>query len=83
MSTITIHPFEQTTIKIATSISLHIQELILHEKAVFRVSLHDEDGRCTSNHFVTIDGEDYKKWSSDDQYVVNFIAAQLGFVLAQ
>lgn len=82
MDTILIHPFEQKTIKIATSISLHIQELILNQSAVFRVSLHDEDGRCISNHMVTIEGQDYLNWGTDDNYVRRFVSAKLGFTLA-
>jgi hypothetical protein len=82
MSTIPILPFEQKIIKIVAFFSIHITELILNESAVFRVSLYDENESCINNCFVSIDGEDYKKWSNDDSYIVKFVSAKLGFTLA-
>ena len=76
-----IQPFNKTTIKTAVRFSLDIIQLILNTSATFRVSLYDIDDKCIDNKYITLEGEDYKNWNSDDQYIVNFIAVQLGFVV--
>ena len=78
---LSIQPFNKTTIQTAVRFSLDISQLILNTSASFRVSLYDAEDKCIENKYITIEGNDYKNWSSDDQYVINFVALQLGFVL--
>ena len=77
----TIQPFKKTTIQTAIRFSLDISQLILNTSATFRVSLYDIDDKCIDNKYIKLEGNDYKNWNSDDQYVIIFISAQLGFVL--
>lgn len=76
-----IQPFNNTTIQIVTRFSLDISQLLLNTSATFRVTLYDADNAIIDNKFITLEGNDYNNWSNDDQYVINFIATQLGFVL--
>lgn len=74
-------PYDQTTIKTAVRFSLDISQMILSVSATFRVSLYDLNDRCFGNNYVTLEGQDYLDWGNDDQYVIDFVARQLGFVL--
>lgn len=76
-----ILPFNKTTVQTAIRFSLDISQLVLNTSATFRVSLYDVDDKCIENKYVTLEGNDYKNWSNDDQYVINFIATSLGFVI--
>ena len=78
---LSIQPFNKTTIQTAVRFSLDISQLILNTSATFRVSLYDAEDQCFENKYVTLEGDDYKNWNNDDQYVINFIAMKLGFVL--
>lgn len=65
----------------STSFELFIGEWILHKSARFRVIMMDDNNKMTETIYVTLSGEDYLNWGNDDQYVINFIASQLGLTI--
>lgn len=77
-----ILPFNEVTTKTAVRFSLDIANLELGVSAIFRISLYDVNDNCFANKYVTIEGEDYLKWGTDDSYVMKFVSAKLGFTLA-
>lgn len=79
MSSIT--PFNEVTTKTAVRFSLDIAKMELGSSATFRISLYDVNDICFSNKYVTLEGQDYLNWGTDDKYVVNYIARTLGFTL--
>jgi hypothetical protein len=76
-----IVPFDEVTTKTAVRFSLDIAKIELCVSATFRVSLYDANDDCFANKYVTLEGQDYLNWGSDDRYVINFIAKQLGLTL--
>jgi len=76
-----IEPYDETTVNTAVRFSLDISQMILNESATFRVSLYDLNDRCFGNKYVTLEGQAYLDWGNDDTYVINYVAAKLGFTL--
>lgn len=79
MSSIT--PFNEITTKTAVRFSLDIAKMELGSSATFRVTLLDSDNKCVSSKYVTLEGQDYLNWGTDDKYVLNYVARTLGFTL--
>ena len=78
-----INPFNEITTKTAVRFSLDIAKIELGVSATFRVTLYDSDDKCISNKYVTLVGQDYLNWGTDDEYVIKFIANTLGLTLAK
>lgn len=77
-----ILPFNEVTTKTAVRFALDIASLELGVSAIFRISLYDVDDNCFANKYVTIEGQDYLKWGTDDSYVLKFVSVKLGLTLA-
>jgi hypothetical protein len=51
--------------------------LTLFESANIRVSLLDDKGIMQKEVYYVLQGEEYKSWGGDDQYVVNMIISKI------
>jgi hypothetical protein len=78
-----IIPYEKTTTVQITSFSVENIKLELNKYAVFRVVLYGDNKMPVAIESVAIEGDDYKKWSSDDDFVLQYIATKLGFELVE
>jgi hypothetical protein len=76
-----IVPFNEVTTKTAVRFSIDIANIELCVSATFRISLYDVNDNCFSNKYVTLEGQDYLNWGTDDKYVVNYISKVLGLTL--
>lgn len=76
-----IVPTEKTTTNVGIRFAMDITELVLNTSATFRVILYDIEDKSIDVSYVTLEGEDYANWGSDDEYVIQFVATQLGFTL--
>lgn len=76
-----ILPFNEVTTKTAVRFSLDIAKMELGVSATFRISLYDVNDSCFANKYVTLEGQDYLNWGTDDKYVLNFITKTLGLTL--
>jgi len=76
-----ISPFNEVTTKTAVRFSIDIAQIELGSSATFRITLYDIDDKCVSSKYVTLEGQDYLNWGTDDKYVVNYIAKTLGLTL--
>lgn len=72
---------DKTVIQTITRFTLDISELILNTSARFRVSQYDANDRLITASNVTIEGEEYTNWKSDDTYIINLIAQKMGFTI--
>lgn len=59
-----------------------VKELVLNESITFCISLVDQNDKILQNTHIIVDGEDYKNWSNDDTYIINFICRKLNLTLA-
>ena len=76
-----IIPAVSTTTNIIVRFEAFINDLILNASASFKVWLYDVTDKLIDVKIVSMVGEDYTKWGNDDEYVLQFIATQLGFTL--
>lgn len=64
------------TITKTTSIKylkIEISQLILFESCSFNVYLYDEDKNIIEMKFLKIEGDEYKLWKNEDDYIINLI----------
>jgi hypothetical protein len=54
-----------------------INEIKLFEYLDITVYLLDERGQILDNKILRMQNEDYKKWSTDDNYVIQWIKQQI------
>lgn len=77
-----IVPTEKTVTKYITGFKVTVQNLILFTSADLIVHLYTNNNVVESKLLV-LSGNDYTNWSkgSGDQYVIDYVANTLGFVL--
>ena len=76
-----IEPSTQTTSITIVSFKVELTIMIFSTSARFRVETYDVNNYLASVVQVVMEGEDYAMWSNDDEYVYQFVATQLGFIL--
>jgi hypothetical protein len=76
-----IVPVNKTTTKTVVRFAMDIIELILNTSATFRVITYDIDGASIETQFVVLEGTAYSNWGNNDEYVIQYVANQLGFTL--
>jgi len=77
-----IVPVDKTTTKTVVRFALDIIELVLNTSATFRVITYDIDGASIETQYVVLEGTAYSNWGNNDEYVVQYVANQLGYVIA-
>ena len=76
-----IVPVDKTTTQTIIRFALDITELILNTSATFRVTSYGIEGRSIETQFVVLAGTAYSNWGNNDEYVVQYVANQLGYVI--
>jgi hypothetical protein len=76
-----IVPVDKTTTKTVVRFAMDIIELIVNTSATFRVISYDIDGASIETQFVVLEGTAYSNWGNNDEYVVQYVANQLGYVI--
>ena len=56
--------------------------LELFKQADLHVTVLSSDGRIIHSQPLTLQGDDYKAWSSDDSYLYKYVANKLGYTVA-
>jgi hypothetical protein len=79
MNTQTIYPIYPPLKKSVSlnSISITIYELKLFESVKIACTLYDLDGNIQDTKLFFLQGDDYKAWSNDDTYIINYCKKQL------
>ena len=76
-----IVPKDQITTKVICGFNIQRVELVLFNSARINVELLDEKNNMMDFKIITMEGEDYVNWGSDDNYIINFVANKLGFTI--
>lgn len=80
MTPIQIKPAEMVTIVMLTNFTFDVQEFIPNTSATFRVVLYAD--QCPKKiETVKLEGANYKQWSNDDTFLIDYIAKELNLVL--
>jgi len=75
-TTYTIYPPVKKAINM-NAISVEVFDLKLFDHVKVACTLYDLNNTPQDRRIYIISGEDYKNWSSDDSYVVNYCKKQL------
>ena len=59
-------------------VRLYVINIELFKRVVIGTEYCDDAGILSSAPVITIEGEDYSKWASDDNYIVNYVYQRLG-----
>lgn len=72
-----IKPFQVPKIAVRMVINVNV---VLDEKAVINVLLYEDGSEFTpiDVKVITIEGDAYKKWGNDDNYIKNIVFQTLG-----
>lgn len=76
---IIIVPATITNTNIISSISIEIVRLVFNSFVDVRVIQKSSDGYIFKVQHIRIEGDDYKNWKDDDDYIPNFILNKLGY----
>ena len=79
MLKVDIKKVEKTKTFQCTYLGIYLSTMYLGKYAKFNVNIYDEKKEIVDTNIVLIEGEDYKKWGEDDQYIVDYICEKLGF----
>ncbi len=64
-------PVTETTAKVINSFSVTVNNVILSTSANLEIKLFNNNSLIDIK-IVTISGEDYTNWGSNDQYIINY-----------
>jgi hypothetical protein len=73
-----ITPFTVSTTNTIASIAISTINLTLNTSSTFSVQLFDSSGNIVGARIFVLSGDAYANWGGDDNYVVEYIANQLG-----
>lgn len=79
MKTFNIAPFEIIIRQVVTSVVVEVAHLDLFNSVHLRIIMRDSNNVDIKLELVTLSGDDYKNWSSDDNYLINYIKQKYGF----
>jgi hypothetical protein len=76
-----IVPFDKVVTTVIYSFDIQSIEINLFNSAKIRVTLLNEQGNIVDVSIVLLEGDDYTNWGNDDNYIINFVANDLGFTI--
>jgi hypothetical protein len=67
-----LYPPIKTETKI-NQFKVEVSQLILFESVSVNVLLYDQYDRFMTVKTIRLEGDDYKAWSNDDKYIVDYV----------
>lgn len=74
---IDIEPFTVTTTNVMTKMSIRRITINLNTSANIMVDLFDDNNRFIQMKILTLAGEDYSNWGTDDNYIIEWVKQNL------
>lgn len=81
MDNIRITPATITKLSTITSFSVEVGRLELFTSVTLIVNYYNEDKHIIDRKHFTLTGQDYLNWTNDDQYIIDYVAAQCNFII--
>ncbi len=78
---VNIVPAEKTVTKTVTNFTVSVVQLNLFTNVIVAVTTYDVDQNQIDSLLMDISGENYLAWNNNDQYIINYVANQLGFTI--
>ena len=73
-----ITPFTITTSNTISSISVNVMNIQLNTSATISAQMYDASGNFVKAEIFKMTGTDYDQWGGNDNYVIQYVASQLG-----
>lgn len=80
-SQVYIQPSTQVVTNIITSFVVTVTNIQLFKSANLIVDLYNADPRLINTVNLALAGDDYTNWANNDEYIINYVATKLGFVV--
>ena len=80
-NTVRIQGYQQVVTNTITDFSVLIRDVILNTRASLVVQCYDASGKMIEVKNLVLSGDDYQNWGADDQYIIRYVARQLGFTI--
>lgn len=80
-SPVFIQPSTQVVTNIITSFIVTVTNIQLFTSANLVVDLYNADPKLVNTVNLILAGDDYTNWANNDQYIINYVATKLGFVI--
>ena len=82
MNSIEIQPINLTSVRTVVRARVYVKSIELFKKVVIGIEYCDTIGILFDGPTLVISGDDYLKWSSDDNYIINYTYQQIGIIPA-
>ena len=76
-----IEPYDYVKKSVAVSMTLKVLQFVLFTSVIVNATLYDEDGVVVLTTNIEIAGDDYLKWSNDDNYIYDYVSRSLDVVI--
>ena len=76
-----LSPVEIVTTNIVSGIKIRIVRIEIFQSATLMVEILNQTGNAIKHEMIEINGDDYKNWSNDDNYLYDVTAKKLGYNL--
>ena len=78
-----IKPKEIITTTTITKITITTHNIIINSSVNLLVTYYDEKDKYVETIHLLLDGEDYKLWGSDDNYLLNWVCNKLNLTIQE
>jgi hypothetical protein len=78
-----VYPLDLVTTRTIGSFRIDQIQLVLFKQANISVVLYDTAGVAFELKQLQMTGNDYDMWSTDDNYVLQYVCTQLGFTVKE
>ena len=76
------NPKEYITVNIAKSVEMRVFHFLIGSSIEVNCLLKDENENVFKIENITISGDEYNNWGTDDSYLINLVLSKLGLSLA-
>ena len=76
-----IEPKEIITTTTITKITITTHNIIINYSINLLVGYYDDKDKYVETIHLVLDGEDYKQWGSDDNYLLNWVCNKLNLTI--
>lgn len=77
MENIEIKPIEKIITKVIKKVTVRVVELKLFTSVSISVYMYGDNKEFIERHLLVMDGDDYKNWNNDDEYLINYVFTKL------
>lgn len=77
---VNVEPKEFVTVRVANSVDMRIQNLVIGLSVEVSCLIKDENGNIFEVKNVTLSGEQYNNWGNNDVYLVTTVLNELGLI---